>query len=481
MGLNLKGMLSSAIGNMLGGIAGKIMGKSNFNFGTLGTQINELRQKSSEVKYKNFMYRYRVQKIEIVIPNEKDPIRILPDAVENITIIKEFDAAYHPIFQLTTTLPPLVFKKIKENKQDVQFRIKIYKLQLNKSGQLIKKKSFIDDTFTIIMDDDTDFKDENTYHEANKLQGASKTSKNKGVFNRADYTLEYTFYLWKQSDLDAMRSTVNAVYQNCTVSTAIANIFSESNINKILISPLDNDASYSEIRIPPMVLLKLPQYLETVYGLYYSGSCVFLDYRCLYFLSRNGVCDAHEEEEFTRTIFRVPKANKADKARIGTMEDQDNKFYYLYIPPDEIEMNNPSNTNDVINGNSRTIINTADSENTEIQGLGDQSGSGNKRIVSDHYSNDYNKTVMASDVVEMSRQAAITTYDYDEDAFTPNKEFVLMFDDSKFKEKNGFYRLVESKHVLVKSGTKDLEITGIHKFTFKAAIEVQYDENNEEY
>ena len=144
-------------------------------------------------------------------------------------------------------------------------------------------------------------------------------------------------------------------------------------------------------------------------------------------------------------------------------------------------MNNPSNTNDVINGNSRTIINTADSENTEIQGLGDQSGSGNKRIVSDHYSNDYNKTVMASDVVEMSRQAAITTYDYDEDAFTPNKEFVLMFDDSKFKEKNGFYRLVESKHVLVKSGTKDLEITGIHKFTFKAAIEVQYDENNEEY
>ena len=331
MGLNLKGMLSSAIGNMLGGIAGKIMGKSNFNFGTLGTQINELRQKSSEVKYKNFMYRYRVQKIEIVIPNEKDPIRILPDAVENITIIKEFDAAYHPIFQLTTTLPPLVFKKIKENKQNVQFRIKIYKLQLNKSGQLIKKKSFIVDTFTIIMDDDTDFKDENTYHEANKLQGASKTSKNKGVFNRADYTLEYTFYLWKQSDLDAMRSTVNAVYQNCTVSTAIANIFSESNINKILISPLDNDASYSEIRIPPMVLLKLPQYLETVYGLYYSGSCVFLDYRCLYFLSRNGVCDAHEEEEFTRTIFRVPKANKADKARIGTMEDQDNKFYYLYM------------------------------------------------------------------------------------------------------------------------------------------------------
>lgn len=481
MGLDLKGMLSDAIGNMIGGFAGKLMGKSKFDFGSLGSQLNEIRQKKSGTKYKNFMYKYRVQKVEIVIPGEDKPIKILPDAVESIVIIKEFDQAYHPVFQLTTTLPPPVFKKIKENKQEVQFRIKIYKLQLNKSGQLIKKKSFIDDTFTIIMDDDTDFRDENVYNEANKIQGASKTSKNKGVYNRGDYTLEYSFYLWKQKDLDAMRSTVNAIYQNCTVSTAIANIFTESNINKILISPLDNDSSYSEIRIPPMVLLKLPDYLETVYGLYYSGSCVFLDYRCLYFLSRNGVCDAHEDDEFTRTIFRVPKANKADKSRIGTMEDRDNKFYYLYIPPDEIEMSNPGNSNDVINGNSRTIINTADSESTDIQGIGDQSGNGNKRIVADHYSNEYNKTVMASDVVEMSRMVAVTTYDYDEDAFTPNKEFVLMFDDSKFKDKNGFYRLVETKHVLTKRGDKDLEIVGIHKLTFKSAIEVEYDENNEEY
>ena len=230
-----------------------------------------------------------------------------------------------------------------------------------------------------------------------------------------------------------------------------------------------------------MVLLKLPSYLQTVYGLYYSGTCMFLDYRCLYFLSRNGVCDAKEEDEFTRTIFRIPKANRADRARVGTMEDVDNKFYYLYIPPDEVQISAPSNSNDAISGNSATIINTADSENTEFSNVGQQKGSGNARIVSDHYSNEFNKTVMISDQVEMSRIAMVNTYDYDEDAFTPNKEFVLVFDDPSFRDKNGFYRLVETKHVFVKKGSNDLEVSGQHKFTFKAAVEVNYDEDGQQY
>lgn len=481
MGFDLGGALQNAMSKIINSVAGFLQGKTNFDFGSLGSQINEIRNKETNKKYKNYMYRYRVQKFEVVIPGEEEPIRLLPEAIEHIVILKEFDLAYHPVFQLTTTLPPPVFQKILKNKTQVKFRIKMYKLQLNKSNELLCKRGFIDDTFTIIMDEEIDFRDENTYNEANKLQGSSKTSKNKGVYNRGDYTLEYTFYLWKQQDLDAMRSTVNAVYQNCTVSTAIANVLTESSISRILISPLDNENSYSEIRIPPMVLLKLPQYLETVYGMYNSGSCVFLDYRCLYFLSRNGVCDAHEEEEYTRTIFRIPKANKADKARIGTMEDADNKFYYLYVPPDEIDIQAPSNTNDAIAGNGVTIIDTANSQDTEMQGIAEQPGSGNKKIVSDHYSNQFNKTVMASDIVELSRMAAVTTYDYNEDALTPNKEFVLVFDDSKFKDKNGFYRLVETKHMFNKKGSKDLEVTGVHKLVFKAPIEVQYDEDNNQY
>ena len=477
----LKNALSNALGGFLSGVAGRLQGKTNFDIGSATSQVNEIKTKGADKKYKNYMYRYRVQKIEVVIPGEEKPIRLLADAVESIAIIKEFDLAYHPIFQLTMTLPPPVFQKIKDNKTNVQFRIKIYKLQMNKSNELIRKKSFLDDTFTIIMDSEADFRDQGTYNETNRLQGASPVSKNEGVYNRGDYTLEYTFYLWKQSDLEAMRSTVNAVYKDCTVSTAIANILSESNINKVLISPLDNDKSYSEIRIPPMVLLKLPSYLETVYGLYFSGTCVFLDYRCLYFLSRNGVCDAHEEEEFTRTIFRVPKANRADKARIGTMEDIDNKFYYLFVPPDEVQITAPSNTNDMTHGNSVEIIRTNDSETTELTNVGQQKGSGNKRIVSDHYGNEFNKTVMVSDTVEMSRIAMVNTYDYDEDAFTPNKEFIIIFDDSKYKDKNGFYRLVETKHVFVKRGSKDLEVTGQHKLTFKAAIEVNYNDEGQPY
>lgn len=150
----------------------------------------------------------------------------------------------------------------------------------------------------------------------------------------------------------------------------------------------------------------------------------------------------------------------------------------MYIDNDSIDFGSPSNSKDVTDGNNFTIVDPNKNETTAVEGAGNQGGKGNSRVVEDNYSNEFNKSTMISDVIEQSNVATITIVDYDEEAMTPNKEFVITFDDPKMKSKNGFYRIVESQ-VLFNKSKAGLDITGRHKFVFKSAISTGSEEGNQ--
>ena len=452
--------------NILGGLTGNMGGKGKFNVTSLAGMLAAIAGGNNSTAKDNNFYRYKIATFQVMIEGE-DPINILPDAVHHIVITKMYDECIHPIMEVVTNLPPKLHAKIKENKQTLKIRLRIQKQEYSRGNDLKRATDYINSTFNVIMDDEADFKDEDMYDSVNEMQSGKKD--NKYVFNMSDYTTKYTLSLWDKNNIDAMCKVVNLIAQNCTVSTALKKLYSESGIKKILISPLDNDKSYSEIRIKPMNLMNIPAYIDKIYGTYYSGSCVFLDYRCLYFLSRNGVCDAKEDGEYTRTIIKIPKAGDSSSKKVGTTKDTTNLFYYMYMDQSAIDFQSPSNTNDAIEGNNFTIVDPKSNETTDVDGAGSQSGNGNSRVVEDNYSNEYNKSTLISDVVESTNVATIECTDYDEDAFTPNKEFVIMFDDPKEKSRNGFYRLKESMIVLNKTSA-GLDITGKHQLVFKSPI-----------
>ncbi len=458
--------------NILGGLGGGILGKlgggaGKFNVTSLQSMLASINGQSNGQKFENYFYTYRVQTFQILIDGDPEPTNITGEALQKVIITRLYDEAIHPIMEVVANLPPKIHKKIKDNKQDLKVRLRIKKCLKNKSGDVQREEDYINSTFGVIMDDEADFKDEDAYDEANKATVGSTADKH--VYNQSDYATEYTLSLWEKDKVDAMRSVVNMVVENATVSTALKKIYADSGINKILISPLDNKKSYSEIRIKPMNLMNIPAYIDKIYGTYYTGSCVFADYRCLYFLSKNGVCDAKEDGEYTRTIFKIPKSTSSKKNSRGTTKDTTNLFYYMYLDEDSVEFESPSNTQDATEGNNFTIVDPSKKETTDVEGAGNQSGKGNARVVEDNYSNEYNKSTMISDVIETSKVATIHCTDYDEDCVTPNKEFVILFDDSKMKDKNGFYRIIESQTILTKSKA-GLDIVGTHKLAFKSAI-----------
>lgn len=461
-GGNSGALLSGILGNMKGGLsAGK------FDLGSLGGMLSAIGGGAGKQKYQNYLYRYTIRTYQILIEGQ-DPVNLLPGAIEKVNITRDYDKNIHPILEILTTLPPKAHTLLKNNKDSAKIRLHIQKVQYTKSGDKVRAKDFINDSFSVIMDDESDQKDEENYENANKAQGGDGKN-DKYVFNPQDYTTEYFIALWNQDHIDAMRKPVNGIFKDCTVANAITNIYSKiDGIKKILISPMDNNKKYSEIRLKPMNLMNVPAYMDKVYGTYYTGSCVFLDFRCLYFLSKNGVCDAKEKGEYTRTIIKVPKSDRADKHSVGTMIDTKNKFYYIKVEGDQVDFTAPSNTGDALEGNNITIVDPNKNESVAVEGAGTQNGNGNARIVEDSYSNEYNKSTLMSDVVESSKQATLRCYDYDDDAFTPNKEFVFTFDNEKMQANNGFYRLKNSQVILSKK-SDDWEITGTHVLAFKAS------------
>jgi hypothetical protein len=105
----------------------------------------------------------------------------------------------------------------------------------------------------------------------------------------------------------------------------------------------------------------------------------------------------------------------------------------------------------------------------QVEGAGKQRGSGNQRVISDNYANDYNKSTALTDINEKNRQMTIEVQDFNVEAFSPNKEFLIVFEDSKFQQNNGFYRMIDTVETYSKKGS-ELDAVGKLTLAFKTAL-----------
>jgi hypothetical protein len=234
-------------------------------------------------------------------------------------------------------------------------------------------------------------------------------------------------------------------------------------------SPLDNNAKYDQIIIMPTNLMNIPDYFEKAYGTYYTGTQMFCDFDRLYILSKNGICDAFEDGEYKRTIFVIKGSQDPDSKKAGTAEDKQSKVYYMYVNTGDIDTQTPSSSSDLIEGNNVTIINSNSNQTMEVGGAGNQNGTGNNRVITDNYGNDFNKSTVLSDINEKNGEVTVYTSDYNLEALTPNKEILVVFEEKDKQSKNGFYRIKSSTAILSKEDY-DLMSTGKHVLVFKRAL-----------
>lgn len=397
------------------------------------------------------LYRYHVEAFELIVPTLTNPVKLETGSINRISIEKDFDHGFYPIFRIWCAINPRLKEYIMFNKNEIKFRIRLQCDIVNVSTGLTEaSEDVFNAMFIPIIGDASPFYDnaiyEATAEKVTEMSDSGATANDLAGNNPtgdARETVEY--YLYAENDLFNSKAIVNNVYAGNNLASILVSLLSENGFDAILMSPSDNDGDFDQVVVPPMNLLNVFKYFSETYGLHSTGTSAFFDYRCLYILNRSGHPDCVEEGEYPKTIYTIHETKNSEALLAGTLACDLNKEYHIYPDPHKVKIMNFSAYNDHINGNSLTMINSKDNSSATIGGTGDQRGSGVTRVENNNNGNAYAKTDYANAVSENNKKLRVTFNDVYFWALTPNKEHIWNWMDSRLSaDYSGVYRPLQT-------------------------------------
>jgi hypothetical protein len=392
-------------------------------------------------------YKYFVDSFYVLIPSNKEPIVINKDQVIGFSIEKDFDENYYPIFRLMITMNPKTYYTIIKNKLDVKFKIRLQKAINVTEGNVEYKEDYLNDIFCIYMDDNTPFVDEKLYDDSKSLKEESGT-------NLRDFMKDYTFFLFKEDDVNNAKNISNKIISNSNITNALAYLLSSNGYKKVLMAPLHNKNTYEEILLQPITMIGNIEYLEQQYGFYDQGTTIFFDHDRMYIMPKTNKCVVYANKEFTQTVFTIKETGKAEGLSSGCFKDMDAKKFYINIAPNNYTANNDTVISDHIDGNNLLVINPITASVDKIDSQTVQRGSGSYKILINKYNNKLMNSSERSTINETSRTVSVVCSDFDMDAISPNKEFLFIFENKNLnRDFGGLYRMIKQVLEFSKKGS----------------------------
>lgn len=387
-------------------------------------------------------YRYVVESLDIIFPNEGIHYTIDGRLVLGLLIERDYDKDMFPVMKLDLSLDTTMYHKIIANNTSVKFRLRIQKYIYSEDSKIVMKQDIINDVFVTFMDENTPFLDKKTFDAASELNSAAST---KGKTPITVGGNNVSFYLFKEKDIILSKKIVNDVLANATITDAIAYLLATTGFVNTLMTPLDNTSAYNEIIIPPLTLQGCLMYLENQYGFYHKGSVIFFDLPALYIISKNSRATAWRRGENYKVIFSVKNSDNPNQFSTGSYFDEDQRSTFINIRPSDLNASTVSVVRDQIEGNHRLIINPALGSVNDLKTNTNQRGSGTYKILVNKYNNQFINSAEKTRIESDGQTFNVALMDVDFDAIAPNKEYSFKFEDGEIhKEYGGNYRLNNS-------------------------------------
>lgn len=386
--------------------------------------------------------KYQIGGIDMILPN-KEPIAVDPIRVSAIDISKDFDSSFFPILHLVLNVSKDMYYDIIENKTSIKFRINLNSLNLSDEKQL--PKNVFNSLFTPFIDENTPYMERELTKKVRESEGT------KDIVTLRDFENIIELYLFKEEDIINAKKITNVVIKRASMIDTITYLFAKSGIkSNVLMEPLDNNNIYNDIIIPPSNLLANLAYLENQYGLYNTWSTLFFDIDRIYLLSKKGGCWAYSTNEPKKVILNV--GSNTSPNGIYSTGGLDKGVYNFNITKNAINVSSLSITEDAIIGNNTIMINSITGETEKIDSKSIDRG-GNYKVLVNKYDNPFIAQAEKNDN-EDSYIVNINLKEFDMRAFTPNKEFIIYFEEEKAnKEFGGLYRLTKLEYVFSKDGS----------------------------
>lgn len=361
----------------------------------------------------------------------EEPIKINAAEINGLTIEKDYDNDLFPIMHVNLIIRPMTYYKIVKNKTTVKFRMKLESYKFEPSVESSKfKKVVFNEIFSIFVDDNTPFFQEDSYKRMKEIERDETPI--------TDFSKSYDLYLFKDSDMNIAKKKLNYVLSSANMADTLAYHFSKIGLTKVLMTPIHNSRTFTEIVIPPLKLDELIYYMERLYGFYPEGVLLFLDYDCTYFINKSPTCKAFRPNEYKQTIVTVRKALSTDNSRVGNYYDDKLKQYFLNIPKQDVYLTTNSVIENQVNGNNIIILDTAGNDASAVDAKTESRGGSADNIIINNYGTcGYSKSIMHARKVEEANILEATASDFDMDCMSPNKEFVFIFEDTALNKVHG--------------------------------------------
>lgn len=390
-------------------------------------------------------YKYKITKLELIVPG-KDPIELKTLNIINFSIEKDFDEDHFPILYFKLRLEPdIYYEDVVANKTDVKIRVRMDMYMYDENSTLKATQLVFNELFAIYIDDNNKMYDKKMYELQKEIEQTDHPM--------SSFAEPYDFFLFKDSDLSASKGLINTVITAGNMTDISTYMLSASGSTKILMSPMNNNATHTEVILPPLSVIQRLDYLEKQYGMYDHGMMLFYDFERTYMIDKNVECTAWETGEYKDVVIEIFKTSSMHAITPGCFKDEDNKCYIIHAPKDCYTANTNSVINDQLSGNNMIVVDAGKGNVTNVKPDVQQRGSGTQKVYIDRFDNKYTKKSMEYRAIENDNIVTMNLNNIDITALTPNKRFKLVFEDTEVQKKTGgFYRLSRMVCIFEKHG-----------------------------
>jgi hypothetical protein len=229
----------------------------------------------------------------------------------------------------------------------------------------------------------------------------------------------------------------------------VGHMLTQSGHRNVLMSKFENDEIYKELLLPVNPVYKNLIYLDQYFGMYKNGAIIYYDIDLLYILNANGKLTVKRDDEWTETTFIITKIADSHPGN-GMVRKEGEKIFYPTVSDGDVNPQNFAVSKNAALGSAAKIVVT-DTTDVEVHEA-DQSFT-NQRNENVTFIKDKNKFtggVVKARMEENECVLYINGNNLDIKAFTPNKIFKVVFDDTSKQAKYGkhTYRLAYAYHFL---------------------------------
>ena len=250
-------------------------------------------------------------------------------------------------------------------------------------------------------------------------------------------------YLYNAKLIKASTTQVNAVNSSDLLINAAADILTKTKHPHVVMSPFENNTIYKELFIPSTKAYEALVYLDQYYGFYKTGASIFYDVDRLYIVNTNGKATP-VKKEWSETVFMVTERDNSTPGN-GMIRRTGEEIYYVNVPEESVSPKKPSDSMSVEYGETIQIITTDD-----IKVETDGNSSNVYTAYTKTTDNPFAQSIIRARMNENDAVIYISGDNFDINAFTINKSFKIVFEDTskQLKYGDGLYRLAYACHAL---------------------------------